>query len=249
MQRGREDMTTQTLTRPQPAASGPPPRSRGRVLLIVLSWLVVALGLLGLGSGGVVLVADAVARDADGYVMSRSVSWTSPGYAVQSETALIHGDPMGFTIADRTLGKFRAEATPTGDHGVFIGIAPAPDVVRYLRHVARTTVPDPWTGPSTGDFVDGGSPRVAPTDADFWVTSSVGTGPQSITWEPEPGRWRLVVMNVEGTTPVSADVAVGAEVPVLRTAGWTAVGAGALVLLIGVAALAASLRRRPDGIA
>ncbi len=242
-------MTTQSLTRPQPAPTGPPPRSRGRVLLIVLSWLVIALGLLGMGSGGVVLVADSVTRDADGYVMSHPVSWSSPGYAVQSETALIQGDPMGFTIADRTLGKFRAEATPTGDNGVFLGIAPAGDLARYLRDVARTTVPDPWTGPSEGDFVDGGSPRVAPTDADFWVASSVGTGPQSITWEPEPGRWRLVVMNVEGTTPVSADIAVGAEVPVLRTVGWIAVGAGALVLLVGVVALAASLRRRPAGIA
>jgi hypothetical protein len=190
----------------------------------------------------VTLVAGSLARDGSGYLMSDTEYWSSPGYAVQSEDVVLAGGPLGFTLPHRLLGEFRATAVPTGPTGVFVGVASARDVARYLRDVARTTIRDPYSDTTSSRFVDGGSPRVAPTDAGFWVASASGTGPQQITWDPQPGSWRLVVMNVEGTTPVAADVAVGAEAPGLRTLGWALV-AGGLVLLGGAGcAVAWSLR-------
>ena len=222
---------------PHPPRTGPPPaprprRTTGRVVAVVVGVLLLLLGSCVLVAGGVTLVANALARDDSGYLMSNGTDWSSPGYAVQSEDVVVDSGALGFTVPHRMLGGFRATAVPTGSAGVFIGVASSRDVARYLHHVARTTVRDPYTDTTTARFVDGGSPRVAPTDAGFWVASASGSGPQEITWDPRPGSWRLVVMNAEGTTPVAADVAVGAEAPGLRTLGWGLV-AGGLVLLGG----------------
>lgn len=241
-------MATVTIAPPDvrhpPLPAGPPQRPLGRVALAVLSGLVLLLGWLLLVAGGLTLAANAMMRDSNGYLMGEPTSWTSPGYAVQTESVLVHGGPLGFTMPHRMLGRFHAHAVPTGENGVFVGVARARDVARYLDDVARTTIRDPYADPSSARFVDGGSPRVAPTDARFWVASAVGTGPQSITWDPRPGTWRLVVMNAEGTTPVSADVSVGAEVPALRSAGRTLVVAGLLVLAVGATGALLSTRRR-----
>jgi hypothetical protein len=56
-------------------------------------------------------------------------------------------------------------------------------------------------------------------------------------WDASEGDWTLVVMNGEGTTPVRADVAVGAEVPVLRSIAVGFLVAGGLLLLVSIALL------------
>lgn len=215
-----------------PAPAARPRRTAGRVVALVLGVLLLLLGWCVLAAGGVTLAASSLARDASGYLMSDPAPWSSPGYAVQSEDVVVDSGALGFTLPHRMLGGFRATAAPMGPTGVFLGVASSRDAARYLRHVARTTVRDPYTDTTTTRFTDGGSPRVAPADAGIWVASASGAGPQQIRWDPQPGSWRLVVMNAEGTTPVAADVAVGAEAPGLRTLGWALV-AGGLVLLGG----------------
>ncbi|HEU5036595.1 MAG TPA: hypothetical protein VFT70_06315 [Nocardioides sp.] len=210
---------------------------------LVLGVLVLLLGWGTLITGGLTLTANAMVRDGSGYVMSDAAGWSSPGYAVQSEGVEVTSGPLGFGLPHRLLGRFRATAVPTGGDGVFVGVASSQDVARYLRDVARTTVRDPFSDTTTSRFVDGGSPRVAPTDAGFWVASASGAGPQEITWDPRPGSWRLVVMNAEGTTPVAADVAVGAEAPGLRRLGWGLVAGGLLLLGAAGAVVLVSLGR------
>lgn len=226
-----------------PAPAGRPHRPVGRIVLAVVSGILLAVGGLVLLTGGVVLATNTMARDHDGYLMSDLATWSSPGYAVQSDAVLVHGGHLGFTVPHRMLGEFHARAVPAGDLGVFIGIASARDVARYLDGVARTTMTDPYAEPPTSRFVDGGSPRVSPTDAPIWVVSASGADAQEITWDPRPGRWRLVVMNAEGTTPVGADVAVGAEVPALQTMGWALVATGLVVVGGSAIGLAMGLRR------
>lgn len=43
--------------------------------------------------------------------------WSSPGYAVQSEDAVVDSGALGFTLPHRMLGGFRATAAPTGPTG------------------------------------------------------------------------------------------------------------------------------------
>ena len=50
-------------------------------------------------------------------------------------------------------------------------------------------------------------------------------------------------MNADGSAGVDADISAGAEVPFLDEIGWTAVGSGAFVLIVGVALLVMGIRR------
>ncbi len=240
-------MTAPTLTPPVP----PQPQTTqrwgvGRVLAIVASSLLLLLGVgLLVGAGGVQL-ADSVLRDDAGYVSSDATSWTSPGYAARSERLDLRRGPLSFDLPHRMIGDVRVTADPTGADGVFVGIGRTADVNRYLRGVAHSTVHDPFDPDGSADptFVDGGSPRVAPTEAGFWAAASTGTTTQSLVWEPEPGTWTLVVMNREGTTPVAADVTVGAELPMLGTTAAVLLVAGLVTMGVGGLGLWLAVRAR-----
>jgi hypothetical protein len=220
---------------PSPRTFGP-----GRVVAIVLTSLLVLVSLGLLGSGLALRIADDVLRDDRGFLMTDRVEVSSPGYAVVSESLEVDSGTEMANLPERWLGEVTMEADALTDEGVFLGVARTALVDRYLDGVAHSTVVDPGDGrgsPVDTTFVDGGSPRVAPTDADFWVASASGPGRQEIVWDASEGDWTLVVMNGEGTTPVRADVAVGAEVPVLRSIAVGFLVAGGLLLLVSIALL------------
>jgi hypothetical protein len=50
-------------------------------------------------------------------------------------------------------------------------------------------------------------------------------------------------MNADGSAGVDADISAGAEVPFLSALGWSALGSGALALVIGVALFVMGVRR------
>jgi hypothetical protein len=222
------------------------PWGAGRVVATVAAALFLLLGVGMLVGGGALRLADATLRDDGGYVMGGTRAWQSPGYAVRSESARIRSDSATLDLPARLLGTMTATADPATPNGVFVGVARTADVERYLAGVAQSTVVDPFddNGEPTLTFVDGGSPRVAPTDATFWTASASGRGPQRITWEPEDGEWTLVVMNGEGTTPVAAEVAIGAEVPVLDSAGAVLLVAGLVVVCLSGIGLWLAVRQR-----
>lgn len=222
------------------------PWSTGRVLATVAAALFLLLGVGMLVGGGALRVADSTLRDDAGYVMGSRHTWQSPGYAVRTRSAEIHTDSTRLDLPARLLGTMTATADPVTPNGVFIGVARTADVDRYLRDVAVSTVVDPLdgNGEPTLRFVDGGSPSVPPTDATFWASSASGRGPQTITWEPTDGEWTLVVMNGEGTTPVSASVSIGAEVPVLDTLGAVLLVAGLVVVGLSGIGLWLAVRQR-----
>ncbi len=235
---------------PPPTAPSPTAPSRwgpGRVLAVVVG-AVLALVSLGLvAAGGVLRVADDGLRDDRGYLMSSSVAFTSPGYAVTSpDVELRSGTPL-FGVPDNWLGTVRVEADGRTGNGVFVGIARTNDVEAYLAGVARSVVRQPYDGGGSArsDFTDGGSPARAPQDAGFWAASSHGPGRQTVTWPAESGHWTLVVMNGGGTTPVAADVAVGATVPALDNVAWGLLVAGLVGAMLAAVVLVLALRRRP----
>lgn len=208
--------------------------------------MVLMLSGIGLLIGGAAMATlGSGLPGSDGFVTSSTSEWRSPGYAVRAD-ASVELVANEVNLPDLVLGTLRATADPETDNGVFIGVAPTSDVDGYLRHVARSTVEVPLAGEGDGPvtrFVDGGSPRVAPADANFWIASSYGAGAQTVTWDPQGTDLTLVVMNGEGTTPVAADVSVGGELADLEAWGLFALGAGLAVVALG-AAIAGPLRRR-----
>lgn len=239
-------------TPPSPVQAPPPsprPRSIGRIVAIVAAAVCLVFG-TGLLLGGAALhVADSNLRDGHGYFMGAPEAWDSPGYAVRSDVVVLHESSGEVDVPRWLLGTVRVTADPATPNGVFVGIAPTSAVDRYLRGVAQTTVASPMGErhdqmmPRSW-FVDGGSPPVAPADAPFWAASASGTGVQTLDWEPEAGSWTLVVMNGEGTTPVAADVTIGAEIPALDDLGSALLVTGFVVVAAAALGMVLALGRR-----
>ncbi len=239
-----------------PAAppEGPParPASRwgpGRILAVIVGAVLAFASLGMLATGGVLRLADDGIRDSQGYLMSSDVEFSSPGYAAASPDVELRGGTPFVDVPERWLGTVKVEADARTDDGVFIGIARTSDVSAYLSGVARSTVEDPIgndQNPRT-EFTDGGPPPGAPQDQDFWVASADGQGQQTLTWDADEGNWTLVVMNDKGTTPVAADVSVGATIPILDDIALGLLIAGLVGAVIAAAVLVAALRRPGSG--
>lgn len=238
---GDDPGSVQVAEPPAPApAPGTPPTVRdwsvGRVLAVLVASMMILTAAGILVSGLVLRVADSAARDADGYLTTSAMTLESPGYALTSEEISIQGEATVVELPQRLLGTVKVEAFGLTGNGIFVGIGHSDDVAVYLDGVAKSRVIDPVgdDGSSpTYEFTDGGSPRAAPADETFWVASATGEGQQTITWEPGEGDWTLVVMNGEGTTPVKAEVEVGATVPVLDNVAYGLLIGGGVLLLAG----------------
>jgi hypothetical protein len=227
------------------SAPGATARGRGtagRVVLTIVGVLAAVLA-FGLLAGGCALVAiDQTQRDDDGFLMSPSENFSTLSYAVVSERADIDTDGAEWAL-DTLLGTVRIRSE--SERSVFVGVAPAADVDRYLEGVEHDVVTDL---DSTGDPKyarrPGSAPATAPTTETFWAESAAGTGEQAVDWEPEDGDWRVVLMNDDGSRGVSADVSIGAE---LDTVLWIGIGllvVGGLVAAAAALAITAGTRRR-----
>ena len=236
---------------PAPYASAPPPpgpRPRwtaGRIVAVIVGSLL-AMTSAGLLLGGLGLrVTDSVIRDDHGYLMSSTESYATPGHAVVSDRIELDGVATDFPR--RWLGTVTVRAWSQTPADVFVGIAPTDEVDAYLSRVARTLVTDPSgdNGDPETAYVPGGSPRTAPDRLPIWVASAQGRGQQSITWQPEQGDWTVVVMNADGSSPVRARVAVGAELPVLGDVALWLLGAGLAVGVLAVVVIVLAVPRAP----
>jgi len=225
---------------PAPAARGG--STGGRIVLVVVGVIagVIALGLL---AGGCALVAvDRTQRDDDGFLMSPSQEFSSPAYAVVSETADLDTEGAEWAL-DTFLGTVRV--TSESDRDVFVGIGPAADVDRFLGGVEHDVVDDldssgdPEYTRQAGTMSPG-----APSDEQFWVASATGAGEQSLDWEPADGDWRVVLMNGDAARGVSADLRIGAELDSVLWIGLGMLLAGALFAAAAALAITAGVRHR-----
>ena len=227
----------------EPAA--PPARTGwtgGRVALVVVGTIAGLLA-LGLLAGGCALVAvDQTQRDDDGFVMSPTQDFSTPTYAIVSESADLDADDAEWAL-DTFLGTVRIRSE--SDRPVFVGLGPAGEVTRYLGGVERDVVDDlDSDGDPEYSRRSGGTPSARPGDETFWVASTAGAGERTLEWEPEDGDWRAVVMNEDASRGVTADLSIGAE---LDSIVWIGIGllvAGALFAAGSALAITAAARRR-----
>jgi hypothetical protein len=223
-----------------PEAVAAPARGRGsRAVLLVLG-SIVAIFAFGFLAGGCALVAvDQIQRDDDGFLMSPSEEFSSPAYAIVSESADIDTGGAEWVL-DTFLGTVRIRSE--SDRPVFIGIAPEAQAAAYLRGIDRDVVTDLDRKPHY-DRLPGAAPSGPPGDQTFWVASASGSGEQTLDWEPEDGDWRFVLMNVDGSRGVSSDLSIGAE---LDSVLWIGIGlllVGILLAALAALAITAGIRR------
>jgi hypothetical protein len=186
-------------------------------------------------------VLDQTQRDASGYLMTDSMHYSTPTYALVSGS--YRGGTSGDWFVNRDLMgtvKLRV-ASP---RPVFVGIGPQSAVNRYLAGVAQARG-DSFTA-SGAEFrtYAGGAPSAPPSAQPFWSANSTGSGRQTLTWQPRPGNWRIVVMNANGSPRVSSDLSIGARMPHLLTIGIGATVGGLLLLAISAGGIYLVARRR-----
>jgi hypothetical protein len=127
---------------------------------------------------------------------------------------------------------------------VFIGIAPEKAVNTYLANVSHAQDNTLTTRSADFHVYSGGAPSSPPTAQGFWSASAVGAGERTLTWMPQHGSWRIVLMNADGSSGVSASVSIGARFPDLLTVSVAVLGGGILVLLLSGGAMYFAVTRR-----
>jgi len=214
----------------------------GRVLAMVLGSLALLAALAALAAGGAAVVLDQTQRDAGGYLMTSSTAYSTGTYALVSDSYRA-GTAGDWFVARDLLGTVRIRVDSRAP--VFVGIGPAAAVDDYLAGVGHEVATRFDSSRSSFRLQSGGAPAAPPTAEGFWAATATGAGRQTVTWTPESGDWRIVLMNADGTPGVTSAVAVGARVPDLLWIGVGLLAAGGLLLLAGGGAIyGASARRR-----
>ena len=212
------------------------PRRR-RPGLIAGGVTVAIVAAVALATGGTAIWADATQRDDNGYVSTHPHRYASSTRAIATDSVTV-----GTEVPHWLFGKVRVEATSTKP--IFVGVARKSDVDAYLSgssYASATKLDlDPFKVtyvPHAGGRIPGG-----PAKQHFWAASATGTGTQALTWKVRSGEWSIVAMNADGSTGISAQVAVGAKFPWVL---WAGIGLTALGALL--AAAAASMIYRGSG--
>jgi hypothetical protein len=224
-------MSATTLPQPPSAARG-----TGRVVAIVAAALIALLAAGLLLAGGVGLWADSTQRDPDGWLASPWHRFETPTRALTAEGLRLGDLSGGPDDWVEELGSIRVRARSADGAPVFIGFAPEARVDGYLRGVAHTEVtevrPTGYRGTERA-----GTRDPAPPSSAGWSASASGPGTQTARWNPETGRWAIVVMNADGRPGVNVDVRIGARagrllplsIALLIAGGLLAAGAAALI--------------------
>lgn len=231
------EMTTKTIELPPTDETATGTRSRGRIAgAIALAAVGALLALIGCGAIGLQLIAG----DGDGY-LTKSADLETGSYALVSGE--IDLDSLAAIPGD-LLGTVRIRMTPEDGRPLFVGIAPAAEVDRYLSGVRHVQVSDITDGGSaTYDLVPGDAKPAAAARQDIWEAESHGAGERTITWKPQDGEWKVVAMNADGSRGVAVHSEAGAKLGWLL---WTGLG----FLLAGLALIAMAIvlgRSRPIG--
>jgi hypothetical protein len=230
-------VTTQVAT----AARHPERWGPGRVVALVAASILalVSLGLVAAGGTGIVL--DQTQRDSSGYLMTSTEPYSTSTYALVS--AGYRGGTAGDWFVNRDqIGTVKLRTNSA--RPVFIGIGPQRAVNSYLAGVAHARGHSLATPSAEFRTYPGGAPTTPPSSQRFWGASSTGSGHQTLTWKPQSGNWRIVLMNADGSAGVRADVSIGARLPHLFTIAIVAAGAGLLLLLLSGAGIHLAVRPR-----
>ena len=211
------------------------------MLAVVAGSLTVLVALAALAAGGGAVVLDQTQRDAGGYLMTSSKTFSTGTYAFVSDSYRA-GTAGDWFVARDLLGTVRIRVDSRAP--VFVGIGPAAVVDDYLAGVRREVATRFDSRRTDFSLRAGGAPAGPPAAESFWAAQAVGSGRQVATWTPASGDWRVVLMNADGSQGVSAAVAVGARLPDLLWIGVGLLAGGGVLLLLGGGAVFAAVARR-----
>jgi hypothetical protein len=215
----------------------------GLIVLVALPFLATGTAIVGWIGDGSGLNIPLNGMDAP----KKVVAIVSPEFSVKASDI-----PSQVSDASVTF-----HVTPkAGGAPIFVGIAPAKDINRYLRNVTIAHVATLEQGASgtaqapsatdvaSGDGTDvklvvepGRRTRVAPPAAkQFWVRQAdSATGDITVTLADLEGKdVRVVVMRNDGKPGLAVDASMRFHAPILKTVGWWMLSIGIVIGLVGI---------------
>ena len=213
----------------------------GPVALVVLASFTALIGIAAIAAGATGIVLDQTQRDSSGYVMTSPTRYSSATHAIVS-ASYRGGAANDWFVGRDLLGTVRLRVSSA--RPVFIGIGSENAVNTYLANVSHAQGNALTTRSADFRIYSGGAPSSPPAAQGFWSASAVGAGDRTLTWRPQNGSWRIVLMNADGSSGVSASVSIGARFPDLLTVSVAVLGGGILVLLLSGGALYFAVTRR-----
>jgi uncharacterized protein DUF4389 len=248
---GEQDVAgTLSIPSPTPRESVPSDRSAagrsltggGRILALLVAGVTALVGVAALAAGGTAIVLDQTQRDSSGYLMTSPTRYSTGTYALVSASYRA-GNANDWFVTRDLLGTVRVRVRSA--RTVFLGIAPADAAGSYLANVARAQGNSLTTRSRDYHVYSGRAPSSPPGAQGFWSASVTGAGQHTLSWTPQDGDWRIVLMNADGSRGVAADVSVGARMPNLLTIGIAVLGAGVLLASMCAGAIYIAFGRRP----
>ena len=225
-----------------PAPRAAPGYSPGRVASIIGGVLLLLAGLVALGGGSTLLWADLGARHG-GYLTVAAADYRTGGYAMTSDKVTLWGNGH-LWYQTSLIGDVRVTVTAADPAtAVFVGIAPADAAQAYLAGTHHSTLTHLSGGRDTVVDHPGAAPAVAPDRSSIWTVSATGTGTQTLTWPSRDGTWMVVVMNADGSAPVSAHIDVGITAPSLVWISVTLFVVAAIFTAAGILLIAIPMGR------
>jgi hypothetical protein len=213
----------------------------GRIVAVILGAVLalVAVGLLV--GGGLLTFAYAVESEDGGYFDETLDRVGTATAAITTEEVDLRTNPGPGWGLDALDVSIRLQATSVdGSSELFIGIGPQADVQAYLGATAHDEISDIRAdGSLEYNHVPGGQSATPPADESFWVASAAGGGTQIVEWDVVEGEWIVVLMNVDGSAIILADVTVGVKSGALLMVGVLMLVAGGVLLAIAVAVILA----------
>ena len=170
-------------------------------------------------AGGVMLVSGGLDMDEEGFYDT----WK---FRIEKGSRAIVMVPESVGIPEvydaPRVNEFKVEAS-AGDNSsqIFIGIAAEEDIAAYLDGVEYDEINDLFIFPTRVQYLNhpGESAPVEPTSQQFWTDFVFGAGTQTMTWEIEPDRPWLVLINRDSSAGLDFNVTVGSKAPLQFTTG------------------------------
>lgn len=225
-----------------------------RVILLVIGSLIAVIAFALVAAAGSIGWALGTQRDDSGFFTTANERLGTDSYALTSDRIDL-GDPgPDDWWADQDLATVRISADNAGAGAVFVGIGPEADVEAYLAGVPHDEITDfhGHVGGSRRFSVDsrrenptGTSKPALPREQTFWVAQASGEATQTLTWNLEPGRWAIVVMNADASEKVSTDIELGGKVDYLAQLAIGLGVGGVLLLAMGAAMIVGGVVRSP----
>jgi len=231
----------------------------GRVIAVVFGGFMILVGLPLALAGTALMGVTSTMDDGAGYIGVRGFDFETATQALvfremHVEDIVIERvqSPMTRYWTPRPGDFIKMKFTLESNNGkeVFVGIVEEADVLGYLgssryESVTEFRMRDPLDRqPYIGYRLHGGDEiTVSPMSLSIWEASAAGDD-VTLEWEPEGGRYWVVIMNTDLSPGVDVDAGLGVRVPFLSFIGKGILVGGVVCLAVGVLIVYVGVVRR-----